>query len=226
MSLKKRIKTLVKRSKIGENRFQMSEVDIEMIKALKDEYLQQEGWVLSAKKKLPVDLNGNPLPWFTYPSIHFVKNKLKRNFRVFEYGSGNSTLWIESKVQSIISIEHDEGWFSEMNKEFANKPKITYKYKELDSGFYENEISSFNDEFDIVIIDGRKRVECAKNSLKALKKDGVIIWDNSDRELYNEGYDFLIANGFKRIDFWGMGPINAYAWCTSIFYREANCFNI
>lgn len=64
------------------------------------------------------------------------------------------------------------------------------------------------------------------NSIKTLKDDGVIIWDNSDRVNYQEGYDFLLANGFKRLDFWGIGPVNSYSWCTSIFYRKENCLKI
>ena len=48
----------------------------------------------------------------------------------------------------------------------------------------------------------------------------------TDRVIYQEGYEFLLTNGFKRLDFWGMGPINPYSWCTSIFYRKENCLEI
>ncbi|HAY39752.1 MAG TPA: FkbM family methyltransferase, partial [Desulfobacteraceae bacterium] len=84
----------------------------------------------------------------------------------------------------------------------------------------------YKDIFNIIVIDGRDRVNCAKNSLKALKGDGVIIWDNSEREYYQEGYSYLIQNGFRRLDFEGLGPIGIREWCTSIFYRDNNCFEI
>jgi hypothetical protein len=76
------------------------------------------------------------------------------------------------------------------------------------------------------VIDGRDRVNCTKASLGALKPDGSIVFDNSDRSDYESGYSFLQANEFRRLDFWGMGPINSYGWCTSVFYRTQNCFGI
>jgi hypothetical protein len=36
----------------------------------------------------------------------------------------------------------------------------------------------------------------------------------------------LLKNDFRRLDFTGLGPINASPWCTSIFYRRKNCFDI
>jgi hypothetical protein len=87
-------------------------------------------------------------------------------------------------------------------------------------------VAGYTNAFDAIVIDGRDRVNCCKNSLGALKAAGVIIWDNSERPDYQEGYDFLINNGFKRIDFGGIGPINPDAWCTSVFYRSNNCLGI
>ena len=91
---------------------------------------------------------------------------------------------------------------------------------------YSNSILAYRETFDIIVVDGRDRVECAKNSLQALKPNGVIIWDNSDRPEYEAGYEFLLNKGFKRIDFSGFGPINSRAWCTSVFYRPGNCLGI
>ena len=78
----------------------------------------------------------------------------------------------------------------------------------------------------MIVIDGRERVCCTLNSLRALKEEGVIIWDNSDRPQYSEAYEFLVSKGFNRIDFYGMGPISAHSWCTSVFYKDKNCLNI
>ncbi len=105
---------------------------------------------------------------------------------------------------------------------------VDYLYAELSNSRkrYSDTILSYNSQFDVIIIDGRERVNCAKNSLNALTSRGVIIWDNSDRVEYQDGYDFLTKNSFKRIDFSGIGPINNYGWTTSVFYREDNCFEI
>lgn len=194
--------------------------------ALKLTYLKQEGWVDSVRYGLPIDEKGKPLPWFTYPSIHFIKDKLMPKQRVFEYGSGNSTLWFASQVKSVVSLEHDLKWYDKMKPSFLHFDTISYHHEDLETGNYAGRIKEFSNEFDIIVIDGRQRIECARNSIVALKSDGIIIWDNSDRDSYQEGYDFLTDSGFKRLDFWGLGPINSYAWCTSIFYRSDNCFRI
>jgi predicted O-methyltransferase YrrM len=196
------------------------------IKSLIKEYLKDSGWNLSVRKKLPVDSRNNEIPWLTYSAIHFLTGRIREHFSIFEYGSGHSTIWFSKKASGVVSIEHDLKWFNSMKGKFSDYPNITYKYHSIETDGYVNEILQYTDEFDIIIIDGRERVKCALNSLKALKKDGVIIWDNSDRETYNEGYEFLINNGFKRLDFWGLGPIMTFEWCTSVFYREDNCLDI
>ena len=80
--------------------------------------------------------------------------------------------------------------------------------------------------FDIVFVDGRDRARCLQNCLSALKEDGVVILDNAERQYYKAGTDFLIENGFRRIDFVGMGPVNIGAWSTAIFYRPNNCLRM
>lgn len=40
-----------------------------------------------------VDKDGNPIPWYTYPAIEFLNSLDFSSKNVFEYGTGNSTLW-------------------------------------------------------------------------------------------------------------------------------------
>ena len=188
-------------------------------------YLEKIGWFQSVEKRLPIDRDGNCLPWYTYPAISFLNGKIRSEMRVFEYGSGNSTLWWSRQVSSLTSCEHNLGWFNSLKARIPSN--VDYIYCELDYGkHYCETILAYKDRFNIIVIDGRDRVNCAKNSIGALKMDGVIIWDNSDRKKYQEGYSYLIQNGFRRLDFWGLGPINSYEWCTSIFYRDQNCLEI
>ena len=49
----------------------------------------------------PVDKDGNPLPWISIPAIEILREKDLGDLFVFEYGSGNSTIWFsESKKNS------------------------------------------------------------------------------------------------------------------------------
>ncbi len=189
-------------------------------------YISPKGWFLSRFLLTPVDQNKMPLPWFTYASIHFITQKLENTaFRVFEYGSGNSTLWFASKVESLVSVEHDKAFFDHKVNEISALKNVEYECIPLHEG-YSDKILEFTNEFDIIVIDGRDRVECAKKCINALKENGIVIWDNSDRTEYEEGYAHFRKNGFKKINFQGLGPINHTEWETSIFYRSNNCFNI
>jgi len=74
--------------------------------------------------------------------------------------------------------------------------------------------------FDLVVIDGMARVLTAWLAARQLGPNGIIVFDNTDRWQYNAGYQLLIDAGFARLDFWGVGPVQSYEWCTSIFVRN------
>lgn len=174
----------------------------------------------------PVQKSGNELPWFTYSFIAFLEERIHSEMSVFEYGSGNSTLWFNKKGCALVSVEHDKKWYAHMQPRLGSNPKIEYHWRDLESKDYSQEILNYSRAFDIIVLDGRDRVNCCLNALNALKDDGIIIWDNSDRKEYSEGYQFLESNNFKRLDFHGLGPINSGTWSTSVFYRKNNCLHI
>jgi hypothetical protein len=191
----------------------------------RESHLRQAGWFESFAHRMPLDATGQPLPWYPYPAIKFLEGRLHSSMRVFEFGSGNSTLWWSARVGSVVSCEHDRQWYEHMRTRLPHN--VTYEFADrAPAGNYEDRAARFSNEFDIILIDGRDRVQCAMKSVASLKRDGVIVWDNSDRVEYLEGYNFLLDSGFKRLDFWGIGPINSYESCNSIFYRTHNCFGI
>ena len=134
--------------------------------------------------------------------------------RVFEYGSGGSTLFWINNVQEVVSVEHDTAWYSIMNKNFEEKAVQNLKYilaepvndpqnpgKQFespddyissDSAYkgksfeqYAKTIDSYPDNyFDIVVVDGRARPSCIKHGIPKLKKNGWLVIDNSERKYY------------------------------------------
>jgi predicted O-methyltransferase YrrM len=187
--------------------------------------LKDKGWIGSVSASMPVDARGQPIPWYTYCAIDFLAERAKRSMRVFEYGSGNSTLWWSDRVRNVVSCEHDKTWYGVMRDRVP--ANVEYCLVELrPDGQYATAVARQAEPFDVIVIDGRERVNCAKAALGALKDDGVVVWDNSDRPEYEAGFRLLVDKRFRRIDFWGMGPINTYGWCTSLFYRSRNCFDI
>ena len=188
-------------------------------------YLKESGWFLSYRLGRAVDKNEKPIPWLTYPFLSFIENKLDKTFSVFEYGSGNSTIWFSERCKEIISVEHDKEWYGYISKHLPENASVKYVKLEYD-GYYCRSISKFNQNYDIIIIDGRDRVNCAKIALDYLKENGIIIFDNSDVQDYEPGLNFLKEKSFKQIEFIGMSPITPHKTETSIFYGNKNCLGI
>ena len=188
--------------------------------------LRDDGWFRSFREQSSVDAKGNPIPWITYPAIEFLGKRINSEMSVFEFGCGNSTLWFASRVKKVISVEHDKTWYEKIAPIVPENVTLTHIPLEY-GGAYAKEITSYkNNKFDIIVIDGRDRVNCAVNSLQSIKKTGVIIWDNSERTEYEEGIKILLDTGFRKLEFIGMCPIVNYKSETGIFYKDNNIFNI
>ena len=83
------------------------------------------------------------------------------------------------------------------------------------------------EKFDIILIDGRDRVNCALNSIEHLNERGIIIWDDTQREAYQDGYEFIKKHGFKQLELRGIiYGVPSFEGSTSIFYREDNIFDL
>ena len=187
--------------------------------------LKEDGWFRSFVTKRSIDRNGDPIPWNTYPYIKFIGLRLKKDFDMFEYGSGNSTLWYAARVRSIKAVENDKSWYEMISRKLPANAEIVYR--DLNDGkSYEQEVKKSEKKYHIVVIDGRERVNCLKNSLTKLTDDGVLVFDNSDLSIYDEAHVIMKENGFKKIDFIGLSPVTAHTNYTTIFYMENNCLGI
>lgn len=189
-------------------------------------YLKEMGWDKSFISKLPVDAQGQPIPWYTYAAIHFLESRLQSHFEIFEFGCGYSTLWYARKVKQITSVENDLYWLQKIEKMKLHNMNLIHKSFMEGKPDYANSILELQETYHLVIVDGQDRVHCIHNASQALKPEGVIVLDNSERDEYREGIQYLINKGFKKIDFIGMIPCTSLASCTTFFYRENNCLNI
>lgn len=68
-------------------------------------YLQPNGWF----NDFPCDGDGIT-PWYTYPAIAYLKDYIKPEHKVLEYGSGFSTLYFKNQVNCLITVEHSQDW--------------------------------------------------------------------------------------------------------------------
>lgn len=186
-------------------------------------HMRQSGWLKSIQTRQAINENSNPVPWISYAAINFLSGRVRPEFEVFEYGSGNSTLWWAKNAGRVVSCEHDEVWYTQLKGKIPEG--VTYVHESLESGRYPSMIKSHG-HFDIVMIDGRERVECSNHAITQLKDGGVIVFDNSERARYQPAFDLFRQSGFKKLDFVSMGPISQKPISTSVFYRSNNCLGI
>jgi hypothetical protein len=198
-------------------------------------------WIKSFKSNSVDDQS----PWIVFEVIDFLDKWLNEEKMVFEWGSGGSTLYFSSKVKKIFSIEHNSEWFNRINLIIQNKKikNVDYRllepvignnvdkiylssddnYKEKNFLNYCKAINKFpNNYFDLIVIDGRARDGCIKESLLKIKEEGIIILDNSDRKEYRYGIELLIKSGFNKKEYFGPIPYAKMFCQTTIFQKLKN----
>ncbi len=188
-------------------------------------YLHEIGWFNAFDSKSPVDQDNNPIPWVTYSFIDFIKEKLNRKLTVFEFGSGNSTYFYAKYAALVVSVEHDKEWYDKILNTKPENAEMIYCELVRD-GDYCRVPLKLEEKFDVIIVDGRDRVNCCKQAVRALSGKGVIVLDDSEREFYTEGVNFLLNIGFKHLSFSGISPGLFYRKSTSVFYKTDNCLGI
>lgn len=188
-------------------------------------YLSEIGWFKSFDSKKPVDGNGNPIPWVTYSFIDFIKGRINKQLAIFEYGSGNSTIFYAKHAGIVVSVEHDKTWYDIISKSRPANSEIIFCELEKDGDYCRVPIK-LQEKFDIIIVDGRDRVNCCKQAVDALTPNGVIVLDDTERDFYKPGVDFLLSKGFKHLPFSGISPGLFYLKSTSVFYKADNCLGI
>jgi len=145
------------------------------------------------------------VPWWTYRAIDVVDAWLSarsRPIRVFEYGSGASTLWLSRRADEIHSVEHHRGFGEHIAPILAAQGNIDFRLVEpvksatpsvpsakegqggLDFTDYVAAIDGAEGSFDLVVIDGRAREACLRAALPHLEQDGIIVFDNSRQARY------------------------------------------
>jgi len=186
--------------------------------------LREDGWFRTFRERRPVDSQGAPIPWITYGALRFLAPRVRPDWRVFEFGGGHGTLWWAARVREVVACEHEALWRERIA---ARAPaNATILHVSLEYGGPYSRAARDRGPFDVVIVDGRDRVNCAIHSVDALGPGGVIVWDNTDRPNYAPGLARLAELGFRRVDFEGIAPVEPIRARTSILYRDGNVLGL
>jgi predicted O-methyltransferase YrrM len=124
--------------------------------------------------------NNQDLPWMTKEANKFLINNLSYDMTVLEFGSGRSTQFYAKRVKKVYSREHHKEWFEIVTNQIKNFANIDYKFYD-NLGKYANTDDIEDNSLDLVIVDGRNRVNCLLNSISKLKMGGVLVLDNAER---------------------------------------------
>jgi hypothetical protein len=187
--------------------------------------LRERGWQRSIRMRAAVDQQGVALPWFSYPAIDWLAVRIRATDRVFEWGSGSSTLWFSRHAASVVTVEHDPAFADRLHRErpanvtLLQRPAMGEDASEVGSP-YASAIVECEPPFDIIVVDGKERNACIEQAIPALAEDGIIVVDNSDRAAYSPGLATLAGAGLWRVDFVGMVPGFGHETTTSMFGRR------
>jgi hypothetical protein len=174
------------------------------------------------------------VPWWTYRSIDVVEAWLDARphpIRVFEYGSGASTLWLSRRVDEVHSVEHHAGFAEHIRPTLEKHPNIDFHVVEpvkssapevpsakeghagLDFADYVATIDKVGGSFDLIVIDGRAREACLTAAIPRLAQGGIIVYDNSRRARYQRA---IAASGLTERRLRGLTPTLPYPDQTSV----------
>ena len=146
------------------------------------------------------------VPWWTYGAIGEVEDFLRSHSdaRVFEWGSGASTVWLAKRAGEVISVDHDAEWIDFSRPRLAALGNATVElvppdpatdpdphYLSAKPGYvgrtfraYVDAIDRWPGRFDLIVVDGRARSACLAKAGGRLAPGGMIVFDNSHRPRY------------------------------------------
>ena len=182
--------------------------------------LRTSGYIESVRRKRPCRPDGSPIPWMNYNVISFLEERLGKDVSLFEYGSGNSTLFFADLVDKVVSVECVEIADSMP----ANVTLLLHA--PFDENAYVNTVNEQQYKFDVIVVDAEERPRCMLNAPSALTERGVILLDDAAREAYQPATRELIDRGFRKLDFEGLKPGGIRAYRTTVFYRPGNVLGI
>lgn len=184
------------------------------------------------------DLAQLDLPWWTFAAIEFVEGRIAQlggQLRVFEYGSGASTVWLARRCKEVFTVEHDLDFAKTMAALFAKHVNLLMMevppealshgntsrslrngYENYSFDSYVSSIDLVTGQFDIIIIDGRARVSCLAKAKGRLAAGGIIVFDNSNRQEYREA---IVQSGLAENVMRGRAPALPCPSQTSILSR-------
>ena len=183
----------------------------------------RSGHFKSSFRRAAVSPKGEPLPWYTFPCIDFLRLRDFSRRSVLEFGGGQSSVWWGRHAASVLTLEGDRSWYGRIKGSMP--PNVDLRLVQATTPEARTEeirlaLAAMGDRrFDVIVIDGLDRRLLVPIACDRLADGGIIICDNA------EGYGFheaLKGRGLSRVDFYGHAPGVLLPHCTSIVFRRGS----
>jgi len=197
--------------------------NVARVEAATSGYLPQMGWIETRACRLARDRAGRAIPWFTYPAIALLSERVKPTWRVLEFGAGMGTIWWTTRAGEVVAVEHDRLWAKRVASQCDARLLVA---GDESPSTYLAPVSQLDGVFDMVVVDGIFRNECIEAALGLLGESGVVILDDAQRKEYEAGFALLHRHGFRALPLHGPQPVSKHAGCTAIFYRDNNAMGL
>ena len=169
------------------------------------------GFLESSRKNIPVNDKNEIIPMYTYPCYEWLNSIDWTDNKVFEYGTGYSTIWWQNKNVNYHAVEDNKQWYDMI------KDKTNIKH-EPEYNKYSQSIYNYDFKFDVIVIDGIVRFDCVKPALERIKDDGIIIFDNSD--WHRNSKEELDKSDLISTHFHGFKPLHVDSETTSCYINR------
>lgn len=169
------------------------------------------------------DRTGRPNePWLTREAIGILEKILVPKTKLFEFGSGASTIWYAKRCLFVDAVEHDPVWAQMVSQAivgdgirnacvFHESPANGYAaYLACAREALESRGPKFGP-YDVVIVDGRERVRSVQIAAPNVPPGGLLVLDNAERERYAEVR--IILSG------WEVQETSNGLWRTDIYRK-------
>lgn len=123
------------------------------------------------------------MPWLAPNVIAKLDEIVKPYFRILEHGCGGSTLWFAERVNNVLAFDKKREWCDIVNAKV--NPEKAMVFVGLDNMHSD----SFEDKFDLILIDGEPVTDRAmwlKHAPALVKPGGWVVLDNANRPEYAE----------------------------------------
>jgi hypothetical protein len=178
-------------------------------------------------------LGGEAKPWIPFAAANWLQHYLKPYMKVFEYGSGGSTIFFAERAAEVTSIEHRRQWhklvsqalaqhgltncscelhepiplagaFSAADQSQSSQFVIDDYYAATLHEYIQSIDAHLDSSFDLVFVDGRVRTQCIQHAIPKIRRRGCLMLDNSNNADVAEIVRRL--QSYPHTDFRGIAP--------------------